>query len=231
VAPVAGCWRLQSDAKSALWSTGLEFEKICALLRRAAGLLLSEHKADGAIRACVDIQRAAGLSSGWNTDPVVFQHWPEVSSEGLLKLSKLAWAVAHARAIRTVDQAAARAGLWRSLNRALAAVEEPEDGELESLAVRGLRAAAVHAECEAALQSAWHHFDACRAGAARACSARAVERARAEHVRDPEVVCSERVSELQAAFERMHSVAQRVEGGSRIFDATLLCDCIALPKI
>jgi hypothetical protein len=97
-----------------------------------------------------------------------------------------------------------------------------------------LRAASVHAECEALLQSATAHFEACRAGAARACAARAVDRARSIHHEDGALVCTARVEALQAAFDRYHSVAQRVEGNlaaGRVFDASLLLDCVPLPDV
>jgi len=236
VATPAGCWRLSEGDRTALWCTGLDFERLCALMRRAASQLAEDERAESALRACETARRAARVAASGRVAPAAFEHWPEASEEALHKVARVAWAAAHARAVRTVDQRAARAGLWRSLHRALA---EPaggdgrEEGEYVTLADRALTAACVYAECEAALQSAWHHFEVCRAGAARACAARALERAKAERETDEALVCLERMTELQAAFDTMHSVAQRVDGGgaARVFDPSLLCDALRLPNI
>lgn len=230
VATVSGAWRLWHPKQQAvLWSTGVSYEKIMALLRRANVVLRSDGlTANEALAARQDLERAAALSEAWATDPEVFEHAPEIAPQSLRKQALLAWAVAHALAIGTLGETQVRAGLWRSLARALAC---PEEGET-SLADRALRSAAVHAECEVLRENARHHFEACRAGAARACAARSLERARAEHLNDQKQVCALRVETLQNEFDRINAVAVKVAGGEgRVFDSSLLCDTIPLPEV
>lgn len=164
-------------------------------------------------------------------DAGVFEHVPDMSAAALERMALVAWACAHALAIRSVEEPKVRAGLWRSLARALQA---HEGTEVAPIADGVLYAAAVYAECEALKQSAEAHFEAVRAGAARACAARAVERARAVHHDDPSAVSAARVEALQSTFDRFHSVAKRVEGAlaaGRIFDASLLAECVPLPDV
>jgi hypothetical protein len=169
--------------------------------------------------------------AAWDVDKAVFEHVPDLGREALDRLALVAWACAHALAIGSVDDAKVRAGLWRSLARALQA---HEGTQVTPLADAALYAAAVYAECEALIQSADAHFESCRAGAARACAARALERARVVHQDDSKVVSKRRVDALQSAYDRYHSVAQRTEGplaAARIFDASLLAECVALPQV
>lgn len=235
-APVAGAWKIWAGGADVLWSTGFTFELVMALMRRAGCLLRSEGlTADEALAARVDLARAAEASGAWNTDGEVFSYAPDASADGLARLATVAWATAHALAIRSVAEPAARAGLWRSLARALQRAEtEAQGGPRADAADAALRAASVYAEVEALRQSAAAHFDACRAGAARACAARALERARAVHQEDTDVVSGRRVEELQREFDRIHGVAQKVEGGvaaGRVFDASLLCPLVELPEV
>jgi hypothetical protein len=205
-----------------------------ALMRRAALVLRSDGlTADEAAQAYADLFRAEALARAWNTDGEVFEHLPEMRPEGLSLLSSVAWASAHALAIATVAAPGVRAGLWRSLARAILAREERITEETGA-AHKAVHAAGLYAECEVLRQNALHHFDACRAGAARACAARAVERARAAHHEDPELVGAKRVAALQHEFDRIHAVAERVDSGvaaARVFDASLLAPCIELPTL
>jgi hypothetical protein len=86
---------------------------------------------------------------------------------------------------------------------------------------------------EAMVESGKHHFEECRAGMARACVARALERARAAHQEDEASVKVSRISELEGEFARMNNIANRVDGRSfgRIFDSSLLCPLVPLPPI
>jgi hypothetical protein len=189
-APVAGAWKVWPGV---VWSTGLPFEHIMARLRRAALVLRSDDvTADEASAAHADLLAAETISSAWRTDGELFEHLPELSPPGLAALARVAWAVAHALAIAGVADHAARAGLWRSLARALA-TDITIATETRSRGAVALRAAALYAECETLRQSAIAHFEACRAGAARACAARAVERARAAHQDDAVLVNARRV--------------------------------------
>lgn len=230
VATVASAWRL--DSADVLWCTGLTFEHIMALSRRAALLLRSEGlTADEALAARNDLRRAAALAAEWDVDPEVFEHAPDASSAALERFALVAWACAHALAVAAVGDVRSRAGLWRSIARALQAHEPTPVSPASDAA---LYAAAVYAECEALKQSADAHFEACRAGAARACAARALERARAVHHETPHAVFAARVEALQAAFDRFHAVAKRVEGAmaaGRVFDASLLIECVPLPEV
>ena len=232
VAPVAGAWKVRAGMNDVLWSTGLPFERIMALFRRAALALRSDGlTADEAGAAHADFKLAEAACSTWRTSSEIFEHVPEISEEGLATFAAVAWAATHALAIRDLADAGLRAGLWRSLARAVIAREERVQTEAGREA---LRAASVYAECEVLRQSAAHHFDACRAGAARACAARAVERARAVHHEDARLVSARRVETLQNEFDRMHAVAERVDGGiaaGRVFDASLLCPCVDLPVL
>lgn len=233
-ATVSGAWHVWAGGIDVLWSTGLEYEQVMARLRRAGCALRSEGlTADEALAARSDLAEAARAATLWHTDPAVFRRVPDVSPEGLARLATVAWAVAHALAIRSLSEPVARAGLWRTLARTLQQAEEAAETGAPA-ADAALHAAAVYAETEALRQSALSHFDSCRAGAARACAARALERARAVHQDAPEVVSSKRVEELQREFDRLHSVAQKVEGGlaaGRVFDATLLCEPVDLPVV
>jgi hypothetical protein len=232
---VSGAWRIWADSNNVLWSTGIEYERLMALLRRASTLLRSEGlTAEEALAAYKDLKNAQITSAEWNTDGDVYACVPDLTPAALGQLATVAWAVAHALAIRSVTDLPARAGLWRSLARALQAAQESNADDDFPAASAVLHAAAVHAECEALRQSGLAHFDACRAGAARACISRALERARAEHQADDRIVCARRVVELQRDFDRTHSVAQRVEGGlatGRVIDATLLCELVVLPIV
>jgi len=231
-ATVAGAWFVWSGSTNVLWSTGLDFERIMARLRLAGALLRSEGlTADEALAARTHLARAADVAATWDTDPEVFEHVPELSADALARLSTVAWAVAHALTIRELADISVQAGLWRSLARALQHKEQSETGSRADLV---LRAASVYAECEALRASGLYHFEQCRAGAARACLARALERARAVHVETQRVVSSRRVDELQRDFDRIHSVAARVDGGmgtGRVFDSTLMCPLVELPEV
>jgi hypothetical protein len=235
VATVAGAWRIWADSNNVLWCTGIEYEVIMALLRRASTLLRSEGlTAEEALAAYKDLKKAAASSAEWNTDGDVYACVPDLTPAALGQLATVAWAVAHALAIRGVADLPTRAGLWRSLARALQAVQESNADDEFPAASAVLHAAAVYAECEALRQSGLAHFGACRAGAARACISRSLERARAEHQADDRLVSARRVVELQRDFDRTHSVAQRVEGGlatGRVFDASLLCELVPLPIV
>lgn len=208
----------------------MTFEKIMALVRRANVVLRSDGLAPNeALAARDDLEAAAAHAAAWRTDGDVFVHVPEVSSENLRKQARVAWATAHALAIASVADPSVRAGLWRTLGRAMACPDaDGAAGAVDS----ALRAAAVYAECEVLRETAKHHFDSCRAGAARACAARALERARAERAGDARVVGPLRLEKLQQEYDRIHAVAQRVEGGlGRVFDASLLCDLVPLPDV
>jgi len=232
-APVAGAWKLWGPAsKNVLWSTGLDFERIMALVRTASLTMRGNGlTADEALAARDMYERARTLAAAWDTDPEVWYHAPEISPVGLAKLARVAWATAHALAIRTLNDPAVRAGLWRTLARTLTTAET-EAGIHTGIAEQALEAATLYAEVEAMRESGTSHFDACRAGAARACAARALERARAAHTASQALVCAARVQQLQDEFDRVHAVAERVEGGTgRVFDASLLCACVPLPHV
>jgi len=233
VAPVAGAWLLPCGG--VVWSTGIELEKLCAHLRRGVhALKRGDLTDDAALEARRDLLAAAAWAEAWDPDPEVWHHTVGLRPGEIRKLGVLATCVAHVLVIDTIESRPVKAGALRSL-AALAhqALDPVAKQPPRSLADDALRAASVAAETSALVESAQHHFEECRAGHARACLGRALERARAAHLENERSVSLGALQDLEHQFTRVSNVTSRVapSAGRLVFDSSFLCPAVALPNL
>ena len=239
---VTSAWKRGPTPKTVAFASGLSFERVCVLLRRALLRLNTCVDAEDALAARADLKQAAKEAEAFFSgicDDVIVEEMPEVKAEEIRKAAKLCELVAHCCASKLVADSATRAGLFRSIAEVAASTASVcpivDDDEALMFDV-ALRALSKYCETQAHALSASLHFDGGKIEAAAACARRAADVARKAHL-EHDWFTADFVDELEKNAKRYEFVKAKTQGTTTtkktgvVVPELHLCAAVPLPQI